>query len=209
LHDDASGTLHLASRLSRLTAYLIDSALLFIVGSLVFVAVSGGDLVDTDEQEDHEATEVQEADQTGGADAEDDEEDDIPDEAQLIALIGSFAVALVIWPIFARHGQSPGKRLLGLYVHHPNGDVAPAWKILARFFWATPIFILAEAIPLAAGNTESELDGLQFVVALLVFLDGAWVLFHRDRRALHDLVLGTVAVQRKARVFGEPQRDDF
>ena len=185
IRGDASGTHFLAPRLRRLTAYLIDSLLIGIVGLVFLFAVAGASIETVVNDQGEEVAELQ-------TDPED----------SLIASIGALAVALLIWPRVARRGQSPGQRLMGLIVHDTAGGIASVPKIMARDLWSVALGVVVELIAFVAGSDSAAVSNFSLIVLVAVLADGVWVFVNRDRRALHDLIVGTVVVERRARVLG-------
>lgn len=135
-------------------------------------------------------------------------------DTQLLFLAG----LLLFWLAWAtaafwlfRRGQTPGKRLMGIKVVKRNGDPAGWWRMFARetlikwflvlnglqFAW---YFILFRDIP----DLVFEVSPYGLWSSLLLVLDIFGVamavgyllpLWERNRRALHDKVMGTVVVR--------------
>ncbi|MDE2967038.1 MAG: RDD family protein [Chloroflexota bacterium] len=130
--------------------------------------------------------------------------------------LGAFALDyLIIWltagigwliwlAIVAPRGQSPGKFLLGLYIHRTSGEQAATRHVwLREFGWDLAVGLVAVALLALLGavaSTVGELFILWFWLTVLFwacsFFDAAWVLWDRDRQTLHDKVLGTLVVER-------------
>jgi len=122
--------------------------------------------------------------------------EDFADNAWMLHVLGLAVLSYLILNGFGlwRHGQTIGKRMLGIMIVHssssmgqplatlsdePNFEYAPLWKLIcvrALFF---PCLYLV-VIPW---------------LAIVPILDQL-LIFRRDRRCLHDLVSGTVVVNR-------------
>ena len=117
----------------------------------------------------------------------------------------TIGVGWLIWlAIVAPRGQSPGKSLLGLYIHRVDGDQANASHVwLREFGWDAALGLIAIALLVLFGAFASSVEEfliLWFWLTVLFwsvsFLDAAWLLWDRDRQTLHDKVLGTLVVER-------------
>ena len=170
---DRSGTYYLAPRLRRLAAYILDVAGLGIVG---FVATALlGDWV---ENEDGSPTLV------------------VTELESLLSALIVLGVGIAVWSFTLRGGQSPGMKLVNLYVRRIGGAVPAPPQFLLRDLWPFVVGLVVSLIGLAASDdADSTLSALGFGFGALQLLSGAWVLWGRDRRALHDMVFGTVVVE--------------
>lgn len=132
------------------------------------------------------------------------------------ARLGAFALDyLIIWltagigwlvwlAIVAPRGQSPGKSLLGLYILRTNAEQATTGQVwLRELGWDAAIGFISVALLLLLGVVASSVGELfllwfwlTFLFWAFSFLDAAWLLWDRDRRTLHDKVVGTLVVER-------------
>ena len=178
---DRSGTFYLAPRLRRLSAYILDVAGLGIAG---FVATALlGDWVDNEEG----VPTLTASDLDGLL-------------SSLIVLLGGVAV----WSLTMRKGQSPGMRLVGIYVRRLGGAVPAPPRFLFRDLWPFALGVLVSLVSLVANESaDSVLGNLGFAFGAAHLLSGAWVLWQPDRRALHDMVFDTVVVEMRQRPFSQ------
>ncbi len=96
----------------------------------------------------------------------------------LITLI----IGWYIWLIFtAKTSQTPAKRLLNVYVL----DIQTGQPITAGRVWVREVLVKQLLFDLLLGAITSGIAGL---------VDTIWVLFDKNRQALHDKVVGTVVV---------------
>ncbi|MFT5578565.1 MAG: putative RDD family membrane protein YckC [Paraglaciecola psychrophila] len=99
---------------------------------------------------------------------------------RLILLLVTSYLVLNVW-LLAKHGQTLGKRLLGIRIAaNTDGQKPVLWRLLAR---AVSVFVIT-AIPLW---------GL-----LLLIVDSLFI-FGPQRRCLHDFLLGTSVQRVKAK----------
>ncbi len=93
-------------------------------------------------------------------------------------VVGQIAYLLLNAYLLARHGQTVGKRLLGMrIVPVADGKILPLWKLIV---WRQlPIGVL--------GNVP-------FVGGIFGLVD-CLLIFRQDRRCLHDLFAGTKVVR--------------
>lgn len=182
LRFDETGTLELAPRLRRLAAYLIDAIGVGIVAGLVFFLTA-------EQVENDEGMMVFELSRT----------------EELLVSIAALAAGVLAWLWSAGRGQSPGMRLLGLYVYRAGGGTAAAARVIVRDHWINGLSVLFALISL---GLDDSVQGVTTTAAAAVgaayLISAAWILFQRDRRALHDLAFDTVVVQQRQRVLGVP-----
>ena len=102
--------------------------------------------------------------------------------AELLDLL-IFALGIAPWLIWmwftARDGQSPGKRLLGMYVIAEDGQ-----PISPKRMWIRELAIKR----LLFGLLGYLFTGLPTIV------DGGWMLLNPDRQCMHDRMVGTLVV---------------
>ncbi|MGI5326279.1 RDD family protein [Actinomadura nitritigenes] len=118
------------------------------------------------------------------------------DAYDLPRLAVGYAVAMLLGVAYytvqhAVWGKTIGKRAVGIRVVRADDRTAAGWgQIIAR----QGFVFLADALTTAL-TLLVPLGGLIGFVALL---DNAWILWDRDRRAVHDKVAGTVVVRAPA-----------
>ena len=118
----------------------------------------------------------------------------------------------------ARFGQTVGKRVMGIRVVRLDGNVIgwrEAWLRSAVDALYDPFQVVASWVALSRIGDDGAYEGLgwlqrdtllsQHAPAWASWIEGvslAWLwvavvvmLFHRDRRSLHDFIAGTVVVQ--------------
>ena len=90
-------------------------------------------------------------------------------------------IGYIIWSLFAfSHGQTPGKKLLGIRVIRIDGRPSNwGWTFIREFFIK---FILFEVV------VDTVTVGLGSI------LDNLWAFWDRDRHALHDLIMKSIVV---------------
>ena len=97
-----------------------------------------------------------------------------------------FALGVIPWLIWmwytARDGQSPAKRLLGMYVLAEDGQ-----PITPQRMWMRELGI------------KRLLFGLlgYLFVGLPTIVDGGWMMLNPDRQCVHDRMVGTLVVLRR------------
>ena len=112
------------------------------------------------------------------------------DEESYVLLGASIAWILLRplqWTLLIRSGETVGKRLLGLRIARPDGTAASAWQLL-----------LVRPIPLALVVVAPFLVDLGFVLAPFLLLADLAFMARKDGRCLHDLLAGTMVVDRHA-----------
>lgn len=182
LRFDRSGALELAPRLRRLAAYLLDTIGIGIVALAVFFLVS-------ERTEDDEGTIVVELSRA--------------DELVIGAVV--LGTATLAWLWSASRGQSPGMRMLGLFVYRSRGGTASAPRVIVRDLWPNGINLLFALIALLVGDSVNDVTTTAATaVGVIYVISAACVLWLRDRRALHDLAFDTVVVQQRRMVLGAP-----
>ena len=137
----------------------------------------------------------------------------LPPSAQTKSLVGGGCAAL--WVLFAwyylvhgwaRRGGTPGMRLCGLRLldwrrHTPIGYRRALVRLLAALLDAVPLAIGLLLIPLI-GYRPLLLEMLAALTVLLVVVDFLLTPFRRDRKALHDVIAGTIVAHKKTRLGG-------
>lgn len=92
----------------------------------------------------------------------------------------------LVWMWFtSREGQTPGKRILGLYVLAEGGQPVTPQRMWMREF--------------AIKRLLFGFLGYLFV-GLPTIVDGGWMLLNPDRQCVHDRMVGTLVVVRRASV---------
>ena len=101
---------------------------------------------------------------------------------------GTILLVLITFRVFitlsgwSRSGHTPGMRELGIKLERSGGDTPTFVQTLGRFILQPVLFIVTLGI------------------------SGLWMLWDRDRRALHDKIIGTRLV-RVARVWEKPEAE--
>ena len=97
-----------------------------------------------------------------------------------IAFVGTLVIGWYIWLLFsARYAQSPAKGTLHIFILNiDTGQPISAGRVWMRE-------VLVKQLLVTAAN---------FVTGIAWFVDDIWVLFDRNRQALHDKVVNTVVV---------------
>ncbi len=174
---DRSGAYYLAPRLRRLAAYIMDIAALGIVGFVASALL--GDWVDSDE-----GAPMLETTELDG----------------LLSGIIALAVAVALWSFTLRRGQSPGMRLMNVHVRRLEGAIPAPGRFLVRDLWPIAVGLAISLIALLTSDAaNSTLGWVTYAVFAVQLVSAAWVLWERDRRALHDMVFDTVVVEERRR----------
>ena len=87
---------------------------------------------------------------------------------------------IIWWLIVLGRGQTPGKQIVGIRVIKDNGEPSGWGYTFLREFVIKGILV---------GIISS------FTVYLFGIIDGLWVLWDKDKQALHDKIIGTLVVQ--------------
>lgn len=95
----------------------------------------------------------------------------------------AIGLAYYSWP-HARWGQTLGKRALGIRLRSIDGDAISYRQAIGRYLFQTLFFIAANAAA-----------GIATPLALIGFLNLAWILWNPRRQALHDKAAHTVVVR--------------
>ncbi len=89
-------------------------------------------------------------------------------------------VGWFIWLAFtAKTSQTPAKRLMNIYIL----DINSGQPITAGRVWVRDVLVKLVLV-----------GGLTFVIGVATIVDSIWVLFDKNRQALHDKVVSTVVV---------------
>ena len=92
----------------------------------------------------------------------------------LVIVVALFVVPLAYFPYFwARSGQTPGMKMFGLFVVRDS-----------------------DGGPISGGQAVLRLFGY-WVSGFVLYLGYIWVFIDKRRRGWHDLIAGTVVVQRR------------
>ncbi|HET9300424.1 MAG TPA: RDD family protein [Candidatus Polarisedimenticolaceae bacterium] len=108
------------------------------------------------------------------------------DEESYVLLGASIAWILLRplqWTLLIRNGETVGKRLLGLRIARPDGTAASPWQLLLL----RPLPLAIVVVVLFSGDY-----GFLFAPFLLL----ADVMVRKDGRCLHDLLAGTMVIDR-------------
>lgn len=100
-----------------------------------------------------------------------------PRETILLAMAGLVIFLLMHGRLLAQHGQTIGKRMLGIRIVDLEGNTPPLGRLIGLRY--LPLWVAA-SIP---------------IIANIVPLVDALFIFRADRRCLHDLVAGTRVVE--------------
>ena len=92
--------------------------------------------------------------------------------------VGLIAVAIAQWVYLIRHGQTLGKKMLGIRIVKVSDEAIPGFG---------KIVLLRTLIP-------ALLTGIP-VVGLILFLIDALLIFRDDRRCVHDLIAETKVIK--------------
>jgi serine/threonine-protein kinase len=116
----------------------------------------------------------------------------------LCTLLIGFA-AVYCWAI-GRRGMTPGKRAVGIRVTRMHGSRVGVARAALRFLVTYPhvVAVLIDSMCSAIFGPPFELFGWRFFWTATVVLGSLFLLFvwrHPQRRALHDLVAGTVVIR--------------
>jgi uncharacterized RDD family membrane protein YckC len=192
--DDTSVAGQHAARLNaRLSAYLVDSAVLFAF-ILVFFVIAGSILLlksDTGKQ-------------------------DAPDSAYYAFIAVLIGGTIISWSLFniamdAWRGQSVGKYLVGLRAVGDEGRPRTPARAVLRWFGLSPLCFHPLLMPLWGlfGLLAVELTLSQAVLVVMLAVLFLWVLspavalvavlLDPSRRALHDRLAGTMVVYASGR----------
>ena len=100
----------------------------------------------------------------------------------LLALAALVAVAVLITQIVlvARHGQTIGKKVLGIRMITSDGDIPSVWRVF--FLRWLPFVVVAAVVEYVV-----KVRGLGNIVHVV----DALLIFQPNRRCLHDLLAGT------------------
>jgi uncharacterized RDD family membrane protein YckC len=114
--------------------------------------------------------------------------------APIIALSGLFVPLLVTW-LQARWRTSPGKELLQIRIVDAHGLPPQPSRLALRsvvsllLLWQFALNAVCEALGVSVIGRV-----LGAAVLLTLFADLLCLMFRRDRRSIHDLLLGTQVV---------------
>ena len=99
----------------------------------------------------------------------------------IVLFFVTLIIGYIIWWLFTlRHGQTPGKQLLGIRVMRADGTRSDwGWTFLREFVIKLLVF-------------EALGDTLTSGIASLV--DLVWAFWDKDRQTLHDQIMKTVVV---------------
>lgn len=107
-----------------------------------------------------------------------------------ILILALGIIPWLVWMWFtSRDGQSPGKRLLKMYVLAEDGQPVTPQRMWMREF--------------AIKRLLFGFLGYLFV-GLPTIVDGGWMLLNPDRQCVHDRMVGTLVVVRRAPVVAPP-----
>jgi uncharacterized RDD family membrane protein YckC len=103
-----------------------------------------------------------------------------------LALAGLIAIVVVVTQIvlLAKHGQTIGKKVLGIRMITSDGDIPSVWRVFFRRW--LPFVAVAAALDLVL-----KLKGIGNVVHLVDVL----LIFQANRRCLHDLFADTHVIK--------------
>ena len=104
----------------------------------------------------------------------------------LLALAALVAVAVLITQIVlvARHGQTIGKKVLGIRMITSDGDIPRVWRVF--FLRWLPFVVVAAVVEYVV-----KVRGLGNIVHVV----DALLIFQPNRRCLHDLLAGTHVIK--------------
>ena len=154
------GAVALASRLSRLLAQLIDSALMLVPIALIFFGAY---------RQYRMSSLGMQGLSTGATSA--------------LVLALAIAAAIGIWHIvlLVQHGQTIGKRFIGIRIARPDGSQASFLRIL----------LLRSLLVGAVGGV---LRWMHPLLGAAFSLGGILMIFGESRRCLHDRIADTIVV---------------
>jgi uncharacterized RDD family membrane protein YckC len=104
-------------------------------------------------------------------------------------------------------GQTVGKRVMGIRVLDVSGSALKMWQACLRDSMgiALTAWILVARLPLVLcgldprGVPGAQMGWLQLVSAALLFVELTTMLTNAKRRALHDLLAGSVVIRQRKR----------
>ena len=124
---------------------------------------------------------------------------------QVLIGVVVLTTGVLLWLWSAGQGQSPGMRIVGLFVYRTSGKTASAGRVIVRDLWPYGINLLFALVALAMGDSiEDVTTTAALTMGFVYVISAACVLWLRDRRALHDLAFDTVVVQQRRVVLGVP-----
>ncbi len=95
----------------------------------------------------------------------------------------------------ARWGISPGKKLFQIQVVDQHGLPLSSGKLAARtFFQVLPIWALFIGSIMETMFNYEDLESIVVASLILVLIDGSFALFNRNRKTIHDYLLGSKVV---------------
>lgn len=121
--------------------------------------------------------------------------------------VASYAVPAILYNILfeiSPFGATPGKILLGLGVESSSGETLALDQAIRRFAIkggaaVFPLFLVSAASVTGCGAMRLvlllALVGL--IVGLVTVIDPCFILFTREREALHDMIAGSRVVKRQ------------
>ena len=102
---------------------------------------------------------------------------------RLFALIFLCYLLVNGW-LMHKHGQTLGKRILGLrVVGNTDGQLLPLWKLLIRYFTVLGLLAISALVPGA------------IVLLLVLAVIDLLFMFTSKRRCLHDLLVGSTVTR--------------
>jgi uncharacterized RDD family membrane protein YckC len=102
--------------------------------------------------------------------------------AVLLALAMLAAIVVVNIVLLVRHGQTVGKRLIGIRIVRPDGSRAGFWRI----------FLLRSML---IAFVQRILQAVHPLLAVAFVLTDILMIFGENRRCLHDIVADTIVVE--------------
>jgi uncharacterized RDD family membrane protein YckC len=98
-----------------------------------------------------------------------------------LLFVVTLGVGWLIWLYFtSQHAQTPAKQILGMYILRRDGTPATAGRV-----WLREI-VFEILVFSAAGWFLGGIPGI---------IDGAWILWDKDRQTLHDKMADTIVVR--------------
>jgi uncharacterized RDD family membrane protein YckC len=99
-------------------------------------------------------------------------------QENIILLVVSSSVIFLVFPLFFKHGQTLGKKLLKLGVTNRHGYKVGAWWLLLRYFAFLVINLLSNLL----------------IPIVLPFISITIMTFNRERRSAHDIIANTKVI---------------
>ncbi len=99
---------------------------------------------------------------------------------ETVLILGTLGIGWLIWlAMVAGQGQTPAKKLLGMYILRADGTPVTAKRVWLRDVLIELVFL---------GIISS------FLFGIVGILDGIWIFWDKNRQTLHDKMADTIVV---------------